>query len=185
MRGPFRRGGLWPPAFIPSRRFLAGGHRPPLQIAMKYHRVCPSPQRQWDRPQPHPSRLRRATFPLERGRLALRGTGGFAAGTHVGQGLCPCLMHHIQAHAKSLPPSRGKVASAKRMTDEGARQVFASYRKNSIPAPPPHPPPAGAPSPRRAEGLPLRRDGGAHWEILCRGRALSLPLLSRFIPLRG
>ena len=26
------------------------------------------------------------------------------------------------------------------MTDEGAWQVFASYRKNSLPAPPPHPP---------------------------------------------
>ena len=102
-----------------------------------------------------------------------------------GKGFALAFPTTLQNAPKSLPPSRGKVASAKRMTDEGARQVFASYRKNSIPAPPPHPPPAGAPSPRRVEGLPLRRDGGAHWEILCRGRALSLPLLSRFIPLRG
>ena len=64
--------------------------------------------------------------------------------------------HPVKERAQSLPPSRGKVARPKAVTDEGARQVIASYRKNCLPAPPPHPPPAGAPSPRRVEGFSLR-----------------------------
>ncbi len=57
-----------------------------------------------------------------------------------GKGFALAFPTTLQNAPRSLPPSRGKVASAKRMTDEGARQVFAPYRKNCLPAPPPHPP---------------------------------------------
>ena len=74
---------------------------------------------------------------------------------------------------QSLPPSRGKVARPKAVTDEGARQVIASYRKKCLPAPPPHPPPSGAPSPRRVEGLP------------CGGRGILRSLLKSLHHRRG
>ena len=63
--------------------------------------------------------------------------------------------HPVKERAKAFPLQGGRW-HGEAVTDEGARQVIASYRKNCLPAPPPHPPPAGAPSPRRVEGFSLR-----------------------------
>ena len=76
-----------------------------------------------------------------------------------GKGFALAFPTTLQNAPKSLPPSRGKVASAKRMTDEGAARLSPLIVKDSVPVQPPHPPPAGAPSPLRVEGFALRGTG--------------------------
>ena len=48
--------------------------------------------------------------------------------------------HPVKDCAKSLPPSRGKVARPQAVTDEGAVRLVPLIEKNCLPAPPPHPP---------------------------------------------